>query len=339
MDPQPVDDIRQGSPAELGDGIGGRLRAARTERGLDLERIAAQLHLRPALIEALEEGRYDALPGPVFVAGYIRNYGRQVGLDPEALITEYLSAHRKAEPARVWARPLAARSDQGSSGFLIRLVTVLLVAGVAYLFVQWWQGRVPTVAEPPAEPTATEDSPGPTRATDRAVAQEPEPTKREPVGAPRPAERPTESAPTLSGQPAAHRPSPDTVAETPVAPAPSTTEAGQEEPPEASPAPTLDAAQGPAQDSGDAAAVDAGTVVLEFRGPCWVDVRDSTKSFSLTGEMSTGDRRVLGGTPPYSLILGNAAAVRVTVKGAPFDLNPVTKGNVARFKLDPAALP
>jgi cytoskeleton protein RodZ len=70
-----------------------------------------------------------------------------------------------------------------------------------------------------------------------------------------------------------------------------------------------------------------------------VDVRDATKSFSLTGEMGKGDRRVLGGTPPYSLTLGNATVVAITVKGAPFDLTRVTKGSVARFKLDPANLP
>jgi cytoskeleton protein RodZ len=80
-------------------------------------------------------------------------------------------------------------------------------------------------------------------------------------------------------------------------------------------------------------------VVLEFHGPCWVDVRDAAKTFSLTGSMAKGDRRVLGGTPPYSLVLGSTSAVTVTVKGVPFDLSPVSKGNVARFKLDPAALP
>jgi cytoskeleton protein RodZ len=89
----------------------------------------------------------------------------------------------------------------------------------------------------------------------------------------------------------------------------------------------------------DQAPPDQGGVVLEFRGPCWIDVRDSAKSFSLTGEMNNGDRRVLGGTPPYSLILGNANSARVTVNGVPFDLARVSKGNVARFKLDPAELP
>jgi cytoskeleton protein RodZ len=77
-------------------------------------------------------------------------------------------------------------------------------------------------------------------------------------------------------------------------------------------------------------------VELAFSGPCWVDIRDSLGEVLLFGEMSRGAREQLGGTPPYSLVIGNAAAVELTVAGQPFDLNAVARGNVARLKLDPA---
>jgi cytoskeleton protein RodZ len=89
----------------------------------------------------------------------------------------------------------------------------------------------------------------------------------------------------------------------------------------------------------DGAAAGESGVVLDFQGNCWVDIRDAAKTFSLKGEMSKGDRRVLGGTPPYELKLGNAAAVTITVNGVPFDLSRVAKTNSPRFKLDPAKLP
>ena len=78
---------------------------------------------------------------------------------------------------------------------------------------------------------------------------------------------------------------------------------------------------------------------MSFSGPCWVDIRDSGGGFKLFGEMGKGDRRVLGGTPPYSLILGNTAAVSITVGGEPYDLDGIARGNVARFTLDPAGRP
>lgn len=62
------------------------LRAAREQRALDLEDVAAQTHVRPALLQALEEGRYDLLPGPVYVRGFLKLYARAVGLDPRTVV-------------------------------------------------------------------------------------------------------------------------------------------------------------------------------------------------------------------------------------------------------------
>jgi cytoskeleton protein RodZ len=80
-----------------------------------------------------------------------------------------------------------------------------------------------------------------------------------------------------------------------------------------------------------------GEVALEFSGPCWIDVRDASGAVVLTGEMAKGDRRVLEGQPPYSFVIGNAGATSLTVGGEPFDLQGRSRGNVARFKLNPEA--
>lgn len=349
MNPQPLDDHQDSSHVELGEGIGRRLRAARIQRGLDLEHIAAQLHLKPSLIDALEAGRYEALPGPVFVAGYIRNYARQVGLDPEPLGAAYLSAEKQTEPDRVWSQPRATLRDHRGSGFLIRLMTVVLVAGVAYLFVQWWQNRAPTVSELAGEPPSMLAPEGPNVARDRASAAVEEPPAPRIEGRALPggstaghkdAQPPQVALATIDVN-AAGTPMPTTAPAT--SPEDSSTDSVTAEDADSLAAADASEAAVPpesaATDSPGQASGDGGDVVLEFRGPCWVDVRDSAKSFSLTGEMTKGDRRILGGTPPYSLILGNASAVTVTVKGMPFDVARVAKGNVARFKLDPAALP
>ena len=63
---------------------------------------------------------------------------------------------------------------------------------------------------------------------------------------------------------------------------------------------------------------------------------DVAGEVQLFGEMADGDRHVLGGEPPYSLVIGNASAVTMTVGGTPFDVRAIAKGNVARFELDPA---
>ena len=76
-------------------------------------------------------------------------------------------------------------------------------------------------------------------------------------------------------------------------------------------------------------------MVLSFSGASWIDVRDSAGKSVLSGEMQKGDRHVLEGQPPYTFVIGNATVTAVSVGGKPFDLGGVSRGNVARFKLDP----
>lgn len=65
---------------------GRRLSEARQAQNLAATDVARQLKLSLWQVEALEAGRYQQLPGPIFVRGFIRNYARLVKLDPEELL-------------------------------------------------------------------------------------------------------------------------------------------------------------------------------------------------------------------------------------------------------------
>ena len=108
---------------EFSESPGRRLRVLRQSRGIEIERIAAQLHLRVAAVEALEQDRYPDLPGPVFVAGYLRNYARLLGLDAEPLIGAFRAAHPDPEPVGLRVSPLP-RQEIGSGHILVRLISL-----------------------------------------------------------------------------------------------------------------------------------------------------------------------------------------------------------------------
>ncbi len=129
MNPQSSSDNPESSSQTVG-GVGRRLGAARQARGLDLGRIAALLHLKPALVESLEQERYGDLPEPVFIAGYIRNYARHVGLDPEPLVAAYQASEAHNEPDRRWSEGSVEHNSGGGGGLLVRLVSIVLVAGL-----------------------------------------------------------------------------------------------------------------------------------------------------------------------------------------------------------------
>lgn len=101
------------------DEIGQILREARENKGLSLEEVQAATRINPRYLEALEEGDYEALPTPVHVKGFLRNYARHLGLEPEPLLDRYeagLGRAPKPKPAPETPitpdNPLPIREDQ-----------------------------------------------------------------------------------------------------------------------------------------------------------------------------------------------------------------------------------
>ena len=294
------------------DGPGRRLAAERQARGIDIDRIAALLHLRRQVIEALEEDRYDQLPDPVFVAGYLRNYARVLGIDGRTIVDDYKSRVPEQDPALALAPTQADRDPESQSGGLLAPLAALVSCAAALgLLALWWQGQDtgPATANTDQMPPATAST---TSLTSETVTAAPLTTEQgtttmavaQPNTPPEPrADATTAAPPTATPHPASG--TSDTAAD---------------------------------EDFGTATAPSGpGRVELEFNGASWIDVRGADGKLGLNGEMRAGDRHVLNGKPPFKLVIGNSAATHMTVDGQPFDLQPHARGNVVRFTFDPSA--
>lgn len=77
-----------------------------------------------------------------------------------------------------------------------------------------------------------------------------------------------------------------------------------------------------------------GRIELQFQRESWVEIKDRDGMTLLSQLNPAGTQKVVEGAPPFSVIIGNAANVRVTYKNAPFDLRPYVKVEVARFTLE-----
>ncbi|OGC90849.1 MAG: hypothetical protein A2W25_13020 [candidate division Zixibacteria bacterium RBG_16_53_22] len=64
-------------PESLGD----KLRTTRESKGLTIDQVAAITKLNPHFIEALEEGRWDLLPGRVYLKSFAKIYAEALGID------------------------------------------------------------------------------------------------------------------------------------------------------------------------------------------------------------------------------------------------------------------
>lgn len=76
--------------AEAAAALGRELRRLREQKGLTINEVAARLKLPARQIETLERGEYVGLPEPVFVRGFLRSYGRFLGID-ETRLNDYLT--------------------------------------------------------------------------------------------------------------------------------------------------------------------------------------------------------------------------------------------------------
>ena len=69
--------------------FGSYLKHERELRGVPLEEISriTKIHIR--FLEALEDNRFDELPGEVFIKGYIRSYASIIGSDVDEMLNSY----------------------------------------------------------------------------------------------------------------------------------------------------------------------------------------------------------------------------------------------------------
>ena len=71
--------------------ISALLRASRIRRGEGLRDVADQLRIRFVHLEAIEDGRFDELPGNTYAIGFIRTYAEHLGLDGEEIVRRFKS--------------------------------------------------------------------------------------------------------------------------------------------------------------------------------------------------------------------------------------------------------
>ncbi len=125
--------------------VGERLRAARNRQGMTLQKIAEDLHLDLGVLEAMEGNRFRALGAPVFARGHLRKYAQMLGLDVEALLSDYEAAH--AGPAAPTLMPTSVGhtvivEEQGQSRRATAVwIAVLLGASAIVGGLWWWHQR------------------------------------------------------------------------------------------------------------------------------------------------------------------------------------------------------
>lgn len=91
--------------------FGARLRSQRERQEISLSVIAEQTKIRAALLDGLERDDVSHWPGGIFRRSYVRTYAQAIGLDPDAVVREFLELYPDPMDEDVTAAVAAARES------------------------------------------------------------------------------------------------------------------------------------------------------------------------------------------------------------------------------------
>lgn len=317
------------APARPKHTIGALLRETRESYGGDVERIANALRIRAQYLVAIEEGRYDRLPAPVYALGFVRAYAVHLGLDGEEAVRRFKQEASGFEISRDLVFPVPLGERGIPHGRILAAAVLLLLAayGAWYYLSSGGRTRPERVSAVPAallpSPAPSTNAPAPTTTSGPTPPVTQSATSNAATPAPAP---PAMTAPPPSG--------PAASTEVPSPPGPKPGAAPVLTPPPGMPSPTPRTEASPptqtaALPGGSAAGVTPGPgdthvfgvtdapvrIVIRAKADCWVKVRDQNGSTVFQHLLKAGDTYRVPDQPGLDLYAGNASGLTVAVDG------------------------
>ncbi len=286
---------------------GALLRASREAAGFSLDALAAVVKVPVRKLEALEAGRLDALPEPVFVRGMVVGICRVLQADAQAILALLPAAPTKPLKQEGAIAPMPFEMTGADSPHrLLEVVArpyirwtlaLVLGAGLLYFWPALSSGSMRSAVESEAlsalQPWVAKGTVA--SAPEQNAVSAPLPVEAEPVVVPVPPIAAPIAAPSAAASAAASNPASDAPPPLPVP-------------------------------LGD---------VIRFKshGKTWLEIADGKGAVVMRRVLADGEQTGVGGHLPLSVVIGNADATEVWVRGKVFDIKSIAQGNVARFEV------
>ena len=335
-DKQVFDETQVAQPTA---GVGGLMREARISQGRDLATAATTLRIRQPYLLAIEEGRFQDLPGATYAVGFVRGYAEFLGLDAKEIVRRFRQENNEYARRSELVFPSAVSEGSIPTGGLLGFA--ILAAVVVYGLVYWYsarhigvdesvkqltdrlatQGQKPSMpadqaATPPAEPAKVPET--------VPAAQPPAPAQAVHEEVVPPAE---EEAPATEAPPAAEPPKPAKSTKSKEPAAPEAAPASEAVPEPTAPPPAEAVPPPPVKPDTPALPVIAPPPVkpetpaaptrLQLRATesCWVEIRDAAGHVVMSRLLRKGETYAVPDRPGLVLTAGNAGALTLSVDG------------------------
>jgi transcriptional regulator with XRE-family HTH domain len=129
--------------------LGEKLRALRRGQAVSLEMMEQQTHVQKRYLEALERGRYEALPEPLYTRNFIKAYTRLLGADETYFLELY--AEESGQTDLLTPHRLPRQRVQQSWLFApAKFLKVIAFGGLATMFLGYFVWQIYGMLRPPA---------------------------------------------------------------------------------------------------------------------------------------------------------------------------------------------
>ncbi len=323
---------------------GQRLQAAREANKIERSEVARWLKLDEKFIKAIEEGDEEHLPQPVFIAGYIRNYAKLVGLSPDELVQEFTKSHGTPAP-KIAKLPepvpgrmgkvaeslpkrfsVAANSHPANVKWFVTISAAIFVVGVvSWITVFVSDGESDMAALEEQQVVTTVSSEPASTLPSSSSADQPDTT--EPAG--------SDAAQSVSSK-----------SDTGQTKSAAESESKTSEPEPKRITVPLQLKKLERSDPGVVAVMgeEALTamdnlpkenIAVRFTADSWVDIRDATGKRLIRSLGVAGVTKEVEGVAPFQVLIGYGPGVELSYNGEPFDFSKYQgKQEVARFTLN-----
>ncbi len=312
---------------------GERLRQARERRGMTVAAVAETLRLSSAMIEALEQDRYEALPPAAFVRGYLRSYSELLGLPSDEVLHAHALVQPEPDPV-THAGPVTQPLSGSSRARVVASVLGVVILALALVIVGWFSSERETgefeLQEADAVPAETAPAPRPDTGPDIGRLVMPAPSEKTTL--PETETEITDDAATSTGHEAVVYPEGREPVQVTPREAPPADEIPAE-PAAAAPDEPTETTTPPAETT---------TVQVAFRiregGQSWVEIEDAAGERVARRLFGSGESFSAEAVAPLSVFLGDAAEVELSINGEPYDLLAHTRANnTARLIIEAAS--
>jgi cytoskeleton protein RodZ len=278
--------------------------------GISRREMADRLNWMPSYIEAVEENHFEELRGTAFVRGYLRAYGKLLGLSEDTLMAAYNDFGGTDAAAKENGKRVVSRLPQlQKKGFAIPVGAVVVVLVV---FLLWY---LRAEEKPRAVVTTPElRDPGVVDAPEQAeqlVQEQPLSIVTEAVASSADAPPLDEPAPVVQEQ----RDSGETA---------QLEEAAEVEI-------SIDEELEIVSEAATPVTGVEGDLVLRFSGDCWLEVRNGAGELIHADLGRAGEVVNLDGDAPFDILLGDSTVVEIDYLGNPVTIQRRPGRVISRF--------